>query len=152
MSASVLLNYKTGWGKEIKCEACRAFYLFFATSLINSIRQEHECKILFLISAVKKVIILSCYPTYRFPKICKSLVVYRFYCMALFHSQTRRQRHHVASTLRRRYFDGVCSLGKVIQVSDLWSYGHFVSNLKFMIDGKIFILIFLKIVLFNILN
>ena len=24
-------------------EACRAFYLFFATSLINSIIQEHEC-------------------------------------------------------------------------------------------------------------
>ena len=27
-------------GKEIKCEACRAFYLFFATSLINSIIQD----------------------------------------------------------------------------------------------------------------
>ena len=26
----------------------------------------------------------------RFPKICKPLVIYRFYCMALFHSQTRR--------------------------------------------------------------
>ena len=26
----------------MKCEACRAFYLFFATSLINSIIQEHE--------------------------------------------------------------------------------------------------------------
>ena len=24
------------------------------------------------------------------PKICKPLVVYRFYCMVLFHSQTRR--------------------------------------------------------------
>ena len=30
-------------GKEINCEACRAFYPFFATSLINSIIQEHEC-------------------------------------------------------------------------------------------------------------
>ena len=30
------------WGKEIKYEACRAFYLFFAMSLINSIIQEHE--------------------------------------------------------------------------------------------------------------
>ena len=30
-------------GEEIKCKACRAFYLFFATSLINSIKQEHEC-------------------------------------------------------------------------------------------------------------
>ena len=26
----------------------------------------------------------------RFPKICKPLVVYRFYCMALYHSKTRR--------------------------------------------------------------
>ena len=37
-------------------------------------------------------------------------------------------------------------------MSDIWSYGPLVSYLKFMIDGKIFILIFLKIVLFNILN
>ena len=29
--------------KKIKCKACRAFYLFFATSLINSIIQEHKC-------------------------------------------------------------------------------------------------------------
>ena len=43
MSAHVLLNLLNELGKEIKCEACRAFYLFFATSLINSITQEHEC-------------------------------------------------------------------------------------------------------------
>ena len=29
--------YQTSWGKEIKCEAYRAFYLFFATSFINAI-------------------------------------------------------------------------------------------------------------------
>ena len=43
MSAHVLLNFYTGWGEEMKCAACPAFYLFFATSLINSIIQEHEC-------------------------------------------------------------------------------------------------------------
>ena len=43
MSAHVLLNLLNELGKEIKCEACRAFYLFFATSLINLIIQEHEC-------------------------------------------------------------------------------------------------------------
>ena len=43
MSAHVLLNLLTSWGKEIKYEARRAFYIFFATSLINSIMQEHEC-------------------------------------------------------------------------------------------------------------
>ena len=49
MSAHVLLNLLKQLGKRdkmrglpsilslfIKCEACRAFYLFFATSLINS--------------------------------------------------------------------------------------------------------------------
>ena len=29
--------------EKIKCEACLAIYLFFATSLIDSIIQEHEC-------------------------------------------------------------------------------------------------------------
>ena len=50
MSAHVLLNLLNELGKRgkmrglpVKCEACRAFYLFFATSLINSIIQEHEC-------------------------------------------------------------------------------------------------------------
>ena len=43
MSAQVLLNLFNELGKSEKCEACRAFYLFFATSLINSIKQEHEC-------------------------------------------------------------------------------------------------------------
>ena len=42
MSAHVLLNLLNKLGKEIKCEACGAFNLFFATSLINSIIQEHK--------------------------------------------------------------------------------------------------------------
>ena len=37
MSAHVLLNLLNEVGKSL------AFYLFFATSLINSIIQEHEC-------------------------------------------------------------------------------------------------------------
>ena len=37
MSAHVLLNLVNEWGKDIKCEACRAFYFFFAASFINSI-------------------------------------------------------------------------------------------------------------------
>ena len=43
MSVHVLLNLLNEVEKEIKCEACRAFYLVFATSLIYSIIQEHEC-------------------------------------------------------------------------------------------------------------
>ena len=37
MSAHVLLNLLKELGKEIKCEAFRAFYHFFATTFINSI-------------------------------------------------------------------------------------------------------------------
>ena len=37
MSVLVLLNLLNELGEKIKCEACRAFYLFFTTSLINSI-------------------------------------------------------------------------------------------------------------------
>ena len=43
MSAHVLLNLLNELGKEMKWEACQAFYLFFKRSLINSIIQEHEC-------------------------------------------------------------------------------------------------------------
>ena len=35
MRAHVLLNLLNVLGKVIKCEACRAFYYFFATSLIK---------------------------------------------------------------------------------------------------------------------
>ena len=38
MSVHVLLNLLNELRKEIKCEACRAFNLFFTTSLINSTR------------------------------------------------------------------------------------------------------------------
>ena len=44
MKAHVLLNLLNKlWNREIKCEARRAFYLYFPTGLINSIMQEHEC-------------------------------------------------------------------------------------------------------------
>ena len=43
MSVHVLMNLLNELWKEINCEACRAFYLFFATSFISSIIQEHEC-------------------------------------------------------------------------------------------------------------
>ena len=45
------------WGKEIKCEACRAFYLFFATSLINSIIQGTNVR--FYLSYDVKIILKS---------------------------------------------------------------------------------------------
>ena len=48
MSAHALLNILNELGKEIKCEACRAFYLFSATSLINSII--HDTNVRFYLS------------------------------------------------------------------------------------------------------
>ena len=50
MSAHVLFNILNELGKEIKWEACQEFYLFFATSLINSIKQEHECQNPFILT------------------------------------------------------------------------------------------------------
>ena len=41
MSADVLLNALNELRKTIKCEPCLAFYRFFATSLIYSIKHEH---------------------------------------------------------------------------------------------------------------
>ena len=43
MSAHVLLNLLNDLGKSDKMQGLPAFYHFFATSLINSITQEHEC-------------------------------------------------------------------------------------------------------------
>ena len=45
MSAHVLLNLLNELGKIDKMQGLSSgpFYLFFATSLINSIIQEHEC-------------------------------------------------------------------------------------------------------------
>ena len=48
MSAHALLKLLNELRKKDKMRSF-AFYLFFATSLINSIIQEHECKILFII-------------------------------------------------------------------------------------------------------
>ena len=48
MSAHALLNLFNKLRESDKCEACRAFYPFFATSLIDSIIQAHECQILFI--------------------------------------------------------------------------------------------------------
>ena len=47
MSTDVLLNLLNKLRKRDKCETYRAFYLFFATSLINSIIQDHECHMTF---------------------------------------------------------------------------------------------------------
>ena len=44
MSAHVLLNLFNRLGRKIKCKAYRAFYLFLATSLINSIIQEQNVR------------------------------------------------------------------------------------------------------------
>ena len=50
MSAHVLLNLLNSLGNKIRCEDFfLASYLFSPTSLINSITQEHECEILFII-------------------------------------------------------------------------------------------------------
>ena len=46
--ALVLFNLLTSLRKRDKCSASLAFYLFPQTRLINSIEDEHSCKILYL--------------------------------------------------------------------------------------------------------
>ena len=41
MSAHVLLILLNELGQRDKCVACQAFHFFFATSLMNTIIQEH---------------------------------------------------------------------------------------------------------------
>ena len=49
MSAHVLLNLLNNLEKSDKMRGMSSFlYFFFAKSLINSIIQEHECRILFI--------------------------------------------------------------------------------------------------------
>ena len=58
MSAHVLLNLLNELRKRDKMQACRAFYLFFATSLINSILMEHK-NVRFYLSYDIKMILKS---------------------------------------------------------------------------------------------
>ena len=44
MNAHVLMSLFNELGEKVMtCEACQAFYPFFATSFIYSIIQEHKC-------------------------------------------------------------------------------------------------------------
>ena len=49
MSAHVLLNLLNNLGKRDKMRGLPSILSLFATSSINSLIQEHECKILFII-------------------------------------------------------------------------------------------------------
>ena len=49
MSAYVLLDLLNELGKSDKMQGLPSIYLFFPTSLINPIIQEHKCYILFII-------------------------------------------------------------------------------------------------------
>ena len=103
-SAHVLLNLLTSWGKEIKYEACWAFYLILATCLkkfnytrtqmLDSIYHMTLRLLRNLISVVKRYNFVVMYAmllwtSLSFPKIYKPLVIYQSYYMALFHSQTQ---------------------------------------------------------------
>ena len=75
MSAHVLFNLLNVLGKEIKCEACRAFYHFFAMSLINSIIQEHESNVSFITRHYKYSNIAFGVKTSRFRHLLCDVIV-----------------------------------------------------------------------------
>ena len=49
MSAPAYRIYLTRWEKDINCLASLSFYHFSPTHLINSIKHEHLCKILYVV-------------------------------------------------------------------------------------------------------
>ena len=66
MRANVLLNLLNKLGKRDKYEACQAFYLFFAISLRNSLKQEHE----YYVSIYHDIKI-----TLKSPFCCKNVII-----------------------------------------------------------------------------
>ena len=101
MSAHVLLNLLDELGKRDKMRGLPSILSFFRNEFnkFNNTRAQmldsiyHMTLRLFEISflPLKRYNFVIMYTTFiwtslRFPKIDKPLVVYRFYCMALFHS------------------------------------------------------------------
>ena len=104
MSAHVLLNLLNEFGKRDKMRGLPSILSPFRNEFnkFNNTRARMLDSIYHMTNTLKfhfwcgNVIILSlgtqrCYGRHNLsPKNDKPLVVYRFYCMALFHSQTRR--------------------------------------------------------------
>ena len=62
-SCSCIIEFIKLVAKEIKCSASLAFYLFTPTRLINSIKNEHSYKILYVICSliwILKIVLVSC--------------------------------------------------------------------------------------------
>ena len=100
MSAHVLLNLFNELGKRDKMRGLPSILSFFRNEFnkfnntrarnLDSIYQmikSHFCRKTLLFCHYVRNVVMD---VIRFPKIDKPLVVYRFYCMALFHSQTIR--------------------------------------------------------------
>ena len=118
MSAHALLNLLNMLGKRDKMRSLPSILSLFGNKfnkfnntrarMLDSIYHMTLRLLLNLISAVKKVIILSlcmqhCYGRHNVSQqSINHLVVYRFYCTALFHSQMRR--HMIISSVHLKVF------------------------------------------------
>ena len=115
MSAHVLLNLSKELGKRDKMQGLPSILSLFLNEFnkFNNIRARmldsiYHMTLRFLwnfILGVKSYNFVIMYAmllwtSKHFPKICKPLVVYRFYCMELFHSQTR---HHMINALINKH-------------------------------------------------
>ena len=116
MSAHVLLNLLNELGKRDKMRGLPSILFLFRNQFnkFNNTRARMLDSIYHMTNTLKShfwrknIIFLSlctqrCYGRQRFPYIYKPLVVYRFYCMALFHSQTRRHMIKELSTCTEMY-------------------------------------------------
>ena len=116
MSAHVLLNLLNELWKRDKMRGLPSILFLFRNEFnkFNNTRARMLDSIYHMTNTLKShfwrknVIFLSlctqrCYGRQRFPYIYKPLVVNRFYCMALFHSQTRRRMIKERSTCKEMY-------------------------------------------------
>ena len=118
MSAHVLLNLLNELGKRDKMRGLPSILSLFRNEFnkFNNTRARMLDSIYHMTNILKShfwrkkrynfVIMYATllWTSLRFPKIDKPLVVYRFYCMALFHSRTRR---HVINNFNRLFQNNI---------------------------------------------
>ena len=121
MSAHVLLNLLNELGKRDKMRGLPSILSLFRNEFnkFNNTRARMLDSIYHMTNTLKShfwrykfdiMIATLLWTSKRFPKIDKPLVVYRFYCMAFFHSQTRR---HMIKRYIQVYFDNIfCHITK----------------------------------------
>ena len=83
----------------IKCSASLAFYLFFSSHLLNSIKHDHSCKILYICTANLHRCVLS--PIHNYSclfcsnfKFCTFTLIFTIHFIAIFNQKANLNGHY----------------------------------------------------------